>query len=96
MYIKRLMLGWCEHKVTVRRTGSGWNVRVFANGSLNQESWVERRRDVGVVSRQMLRWEDKNGNWSDFAVAARKRLNAVPPDGPYGRVHSIKVSDFKV
>lgn len=96
MYIKRLMQGWCEHQVTVRRTGSGWNVRVFTNGVLNQESWVQLRSDCGNVARRLLRWEDKNGNYSAFATAARARLNAAPACGEKGRVRAIRVEDFKV
>ncbi len=73
--IQNLLLGQCEHEVTVRRIGNGWNCRVFTNGQLNQESRVENRSEIGFACREMLRWEDKCGNISKFAMAARQRHN---------------------
>jgi MOSC domain-containing protein YiiM len=57
----------------VRRIGSGWNCRVLTNGQVNQETRVDAKADIGAACREMLRWEDKVGNLSAFASAARAR-----------------------
>ena len=71
--MQRMGLQWCEHSVTVRRIGKGWNVRVFVNGILNQESRVYSREHIRLAIAEMLRWEDKSSNFSDMAIASRAR-----------------------
>lgn len=71
--MQRCMVQWCEHTVTVRRIGKAWHCRVFVDGVLNQEVKVYDRMDIGFACRDMLRMEDKCGNWSDFAMSARTR-----------------------
>lgn len=74
--MKRVLLGKVAHSVEVRRIGNGYNCRVFVNGELNQEARCSDRSDIGYTCRDMLRWEDKCGNISQFASAARRRLFA--------------------
>lgn len=62
-----------KHEVTVRRIGSGWNVRVLIDGVVNQEMRVFNRLDIGTAAREMLRWEDKCGNISKYADSSRNR-----------------------
>ena len=95
--IKQMLLGWCEHQVKVRRIGKGWNVRVFTNGILNQELRVYNSQDIGVAAREMLRWEDKVGNWSKHAIEVRKRMwNIDKYRVSYqGRYEVILVEDFR-
>ena len=69
--MKQMMMGEVSHEVTVRRIGNGWNVRVLTNGEVNQELRVFSRMDIRFAARDMLRMEDKCGNWSDFAIASR-------------------------
>ncbi len=69
--MQRMMLGEVKHEVTSRRIGNGWNVRVFTNGEVNQELRVFCQADIRLAARDMLRMEDKCGNWSDFAIASR-------------------------
>ena len=64
-----------EHKVKVTRIGEGWNVRIFTNNEVSQEMRVFDRSRIGVVAREMLRWEDKCGNFSDLSESARKRIS---------------------
>lgn len=71
--LRRSLLGNVEHEVRVTRMQDGYGVRVFTNGVLNQEMLAEDRSEIGSVAREMLRWEDKCGNISEFASAARKR-----------------------
>ena len=72
--MKRVLLGECQHEVQVRRIGNGYNVRVFTNGELNQEARCINKSDISYTARSLLRWEDKCGNISKFASAARQRL----------------------
>ena len=62
-----------DHEVRVTRINNGWNVRVFTEGQVNQEIRVFDRIDIGKAAREMLRWEDKCGNFSKLASAARER-----------------------
>jgi hypothetical protein len=76
MPMKRVLLGECQHEISVRKIGNGYNVRVFVNGELNQEARCVDRSGIGYTARSLLRWEDKCGNISKFASAARARLNS--------------------
>lgn len=71
---KRVLLGPVKHDVEVRRIGDGYNIRVYVNGELNQEARVPNKSMISFAARSLLRWEDKCGNISDFASAARARL----------------------
>ena len=71
--MQRCIAGNCNHEVTVRRIGDGWNVRVLLNGEVNQETRVFYRSEIGKAAREMLRMEDKCGNISAFASSARTR-----------------------
>ncbi len=74
--MKYVIMDECNHDIKVTYLGRNrWGVRCFVNGELNQEIQVGCREDIGVAAREMLRWEDKCGNISKFASAARKRLN---------------------
>ncbi len=70
---QKVAIGACTHEVTVRRIGKWWHCRVFTNGQLNQECKVNQRSHIGAACRDLLRWEDKCGNISDYASAARHR-----------------------
>ena len=75
--IRRVLVGSCEHVVTVRYINGGWNVRVLLGGTVNQEVRVFSRSEISKAAREMLRMEDKCGNISDFAGSARARLNKI-------------------
>ena len=71
---KRVILGHVEHEVKVTHLGKGiYGCRVFVNGELNQEYRCKGKENIGKACREALRWEDKCGNWSDFASRARCR-----------------------
>lgn len=88
---------WCKHDIKVTYLGKKtWGVRCFVNGKLNQEIRVGCREDIGVAAQEMLRWEDKCGNWSDFAIAARARKNRLPLRGyrlPSRVVHNVDLAN---
>lgn len=71
--LTRIYFTWVSHEVKVTRIGEGWNVRVYTNGEVSQEVRVFDRSRIGIVAREMLRWEDKCGNLSQFASNARNR-----------------------
>ena len=73
--IQRCILGEVEHEVSVRNINGKYHCRVFTNGELNQEAVCYSKRNIGYTCRNLLRWEDKCGNFSEFAGAARERLN---------------------
>ena len=73
--MKRMLLGEVEHEVTVRNINGNYHCRVLVNGELNQEAVCYSKSDIGYTCRKMLRWEDNGGNISEFASAARERLN---------------------
>lgn len=75
--LQQVLQGECEHTVKVTRIGDGYNIRVFTNGKLNQESRVYDRRWIGVEAKSMLRMEDKCGNISKYADSARFRNKAA-------------------
>ena len=71
--MKWVCLGEVDHEVTVRNINGKFHCRVLVNGQVNQEAVVDSRREIGKACREMLRWEDKCGNISEFAAAARHR-----------------------
>ena len=73
--IQRCLVGECSHEVKVTRINGNYHVRVFLNGSLNQEAVTYDRSDIAYTCKTLLRWEDKCGNISQFASSARERLN---------------------
>ena len=73
--IQRCILGEVEHEVTVKNINGKYHCRVFTNGELNQEAVCYSKLNIGYTCRNRLRWEDKCGNLSAFAGAARERLN---------------------
>jgi hypothetical protein len=74
--IQRCLLGEVDHEVTVRNINGVYHCRVFVNGELNQEAVCGKKEYISYTCRSLLRWEDKCGNWSEFASAARERLFA--------------------
>lgn len=73
--MQKTMADTCDHEVKVTRIGDGYNIRVFLNGALNQESRVYDKEDVSKEIYQMLRMEDKCGNISGMASASRDRYS---------------------
>ena len=71
--MQRCMVGDCIHEIKCTRLGIGWNIRVLLDGVINQEVRVFHRTEIAKAARDMLRMEDKCGNISKFASAARTR-----------------------
>lgn len=75
MSLQRTCVGSCTHGVKVTRIGDGYNIRVFLNNEINQESRVYSREDISPEIYHMLRMEDKCGNLSNMASRSRDRYN---------------------
>jgi hypothetical protein len=75
LQISRVMLDEVEHEIQVRKINGAYHVRCFTNGILNQEARCFSKTDISYTARDLLRTEDKCGNWSYFAMSARERLN---------------------
>ena len=71
--IQQVCLGDCKHDVVVTHIAGGWNIRVLVNGVINQETRVTKKIQIQPVIAEMLRTEDKCGNFSDLASASRDR-----------------------
>ncbi len=70
----RMMQGHVEHDIKVTHLGDGiYGCRVFVNGVLNAENRCRGKAHIGRACRDLLRWESKLGNWSDFAEKSRHR-----------------------
>lgn len=73
--MNKVLQGAVTHDVKVTHLkGVGYGVRVYVDGTLNQEGVAASRGDIGTVARDLLRMEDKCGNLSGFADNARHRL----------------------
>lgn len=84
--MKVIIAGNVSHEIKVTRIKPKlWGVRCFTNGILNQEIQVQCKQDIGVAATEMLRWEDKCGNHSDYASASRDRFNKGPKWRAYQR-----------
>jgi hypothetical protein len=73
--MQTICLGNCTHKVTVRYINDGYNIRVYVNDVINQEARCQAKDQIGIVARELLRWEHKMGNISDLSSSARERSN---------------------
>lgn len=70
----KMMQGWVNHEIKVTHLGDGiYGCRCFLNGELNCEYRAKGKESIGKACREMLRFEDKLGNWSDFAGSSRTR-----------------------
>ena len=72
--IRKMFQGPVVHEVKATPIkGKGYGVRVLVNGEVNQEQLAPTRADIGKTAQDMLRMEDKCGNFSDYASRARHR-----------------------
>lgn len=78
--MRSMMMGDVDHEIKVTNIGGKYHCRLFTNGKLNQEVAVSDRSLIGPACTEMLRWEDKMGNKSDYASSARKRQHKLSSD----------------
>jgi hypothetical protein len=68
------MQGNVEHTVKVTYLGKGvYGCRVYTNGELNAENRCIGKQNIGAACRDLLRFEDKLGNYSKYAHSSRMR-----------------------
>ena len=71
---RKMMQGDVEHTVKVTYLGKGvYGTRVYTNGELNAENRCIGKQNIGVACRDLLRFEDKLGNYSKYAHSSRMR-----------------------
>lgn len=75
--VRQFMLKHCTHEVKVTCIDGKYHCRVYTNGELNQEAVCRTQEDIAYTCRNLLRTEDKMGNWSAYATSARNRLNKM-------------------
>jgi hypothetical protein len=72
---RKMMQGDVEHAVKVNYLGKGvYGCRVYTNGELNAENRCIGKQNIGAACRDLLRFEDKLGNYSKFAHSSRMRF----------------------
>ena len=78
--------------INVTRHQNRWLVVLLNNGVEESRAMCALKRDIGWVSRELLRWFVKLGGVSAFASAARKRQTA----GPVGKVwHGVDAEGLR-
>lgn len=71
---RKMMQGDVEHTIKVTYLGKGvYGCRVYTNGELNAENRCIGKQHIGAACRDLLRFEDKLGNYSKYAHASRMR-----------------------
>jgi hypothetical protein len=71
--IQQVCLGDCKHDVIVTHIAGEYNIRILTNDVVNQEVRVTKKIQISPTIAEMLRTEDKCGNWSNLASASRDR-----------------------
>ena len=66
--------------IKVTKIRNRWHARLLDDSKILDEMACISKLDIGWICREMLRWYDKNGGISKFAVAARKRQRGYPTD----------------
>ena len=67
-----------ELDMRVTRIGTRWHVRCVRGETVLDEMACDLQADVGWISREILRWQDKLGNSTAFTSAARERHRTQP------------------
>jgi hypothetical protein len=77
-------------EVKVTKIGGDYHARLIdKNGKILDEYACKEKEDIGWISREMLRWQDKMGNSTPQTRAARKRQTG----NPVGKVWKVKNKD---
>lgn len=75
--IKKTLLGFVRHKITINIIEGGWSVICLVNGEVNQEIQVDTRGQIARAAKEMLAWEDMCGNLSMLSTATREEVQVV-------------------
>lgn len=66
--------------IKVTKIGQRYHARLLQDdGTILDEMACISRLDIGWICKEMLRWFDKNGGISKFAMASRKRKRDARP-----------------
>ena len=63
--------------IKVTKIRNRWHARLLDGSKILNEMACISKLDIGWICREMLRWYDKNGGISKFAVQARKKTKRI-------------------
>lgn len=86
--IEKLISENVEPEIRVTKIGNKWHARLLYGEEVRSEMSCDDRADIGWISRELLRMDDKMGGTSKFASAARSRQTG----GPVGKVRRIDLA----
>jgi hypothetical protein len=72
-----------KEEIKVTNINGVYHIRYFVGGSLKSEYACELKEDIGFTSREMLRWQHKTGNVTEWTASARSRHNSDKNVGKY-------------
>lgn len=64
----------CEEVKVVSINGL-YHARYIVDGIIKSEYTCKNKKEIGLMCREMLRWQHKLGNVTPFTTSARKRVN---------------------
>lgn len=65
-------------EIKVTKIRNRWHARLLEGSKILDEMACMSKLDIGWICKEMLRWYDKNGGISKFAMEARKRHRGSP------------------
>lgn len=76
-----------KEQVKVTNLNGEYHLRYIVDGDVVSEYACELKEDIGFAGREMLRWQHKLGNVTDWTTSARNRHNK---DFSVGKVWRVK------
>lgn len=64
----------CEEVKVVGINGL-YRARYIVDGIIKSEYTCKNKKEIGLMCREMLRWQPKLGNVTPFTTSARRRVN---------------------
>lgn len=61
-------------EVRVVKVGDCYHARYILNGVVKSEYTCKKKNEIGLMCREMLRWQHKLGNMTTLTTSARKRM----------------------
>lgn len=62
-------------EVKIVNIGGCYHARYIFDGAIKSEYVCKKKNEVGLMCREMLRWQHKLGNVTPLTTSARKRVN---------------------
>lgn len=62
-------------EVKVTKINGCYHARYIFDGAIKSEYTCKKKNEVGLMCREMLRWQHKLGNVTKLTTSARKRMS---------------------